>query len=497
MNPKLQQKIELIILTLLILLQVTYFFGILPEDLDFIKKFISWAAIGYLFIKASPSNILFGHKKPRFDLAIILTYFLFIVKDLIEYARVAIEETIIFHKPYSFLLSNAVLIEKNFFYLGAILLLFISLYMALKFEIKKPSFMAVLHETGIPPKKISKFTLRFISIFLVLVAFFIIIFNLAIEWLSIALEAPLTVIAILLYLFVVIRYHREFHTQHFIYKIGHAGEKFYEDFIKMFHYKKTLYLGVMGLLALHLLTDIGNFIIPYITGLKYPLYFAQLGPGHTPLISLLIQDLPSIQGIGTIALTLTYLFNAIAMLFLLLLPALVWYRFFKGRPLHASRTSLALVFSSLLTFSLTPAFFIKKISLEGLAGVDIRTQSILSSHSVIDFLIRDKITAITIVAALSILLGSIIWLMEYNKKIKKDTFIIAVLMGMIFFAFYIYSYFISLYQYYINTIIFLLSSSEFLIAFYFVLFAMLTIVFYIGGYLFFIYEVFKRHFFRE
>lgn len=497
MNPRLQQKIELSLLALFIILHITDFLEVLPGDLDFIKKLISWTALGYLFVKASLSTILLGYKKPRFDAAIILTYFLFITKNLVSYIKVSVEEAQIFEKLYSFVLTHSVVIEKYSFYLGAILLIFISLYMALRFGIRQPSFMAVLHEIGPPAQNMKEFSVRSISFLLVLVAFFITVFNLATEWLAIALDAPLVVIGILVYLFLVIRYHKKFHPSHFIYKIGHIGESFYENFIRLFHYKETLYLGVMGLLALHLLTDLGHFILPYLTGLKDVLYFGHLGPGHTPLLQLLREDISSTKLIGDISIILVYFLNAIAMIFLLVLPAFAWYRFFKGRPLHVSRTTLALVSSSLLCFALMPVFSIKKISIKGLAGVDIVTKSILSSPSITGILLSNRVTAIIIVAALALLSGIIIWLLEYSQTIEKDFFIILTLIGFLFFGFYIFYYFISLYQYYIDTIILLLRSSEWLIAFYFVLFAMMTILFYVGGYIFFLYEVFKRHFFVE
>ncbi len=495
MDPKIAGKIEITLLTFIIVLHILDFLEVLPGDLDFIKKLISWTALGYLFIKASLSTILVGYKKTRFDTAVILTYFLFMVKALIGYVKVAVEEARLFEKFYSFLLTNIVLIEKYSFYLGGILLIFISLYMALRFEIQQPSFMSILHEIGPPAQNIKELIIRFTSFLLVLVAFFIIFFNLAAEWLAIALDAPLTVIGIFIYIFVIVRHHEKFHPTHFIYRIGHIGETFYERFIQMFHYKQTLYLGIMGLLALHLLTDIGNFIIPYIIGLKDVLYFGQLGPGHTPLIYLLIQDTSSTKLIGDIALILTYLFNAIAMLFLLILPTFVWHRFFTRKPLHVSRNSLSLVFSSLLCFGLAPAFFIKRVSIKGLAGVDILTKSILSSPSLIDSLIKDRTTAIITVASLSIIFGLVLWILEFSKTIEKDAFMVAVLIGLVYFAVYISYYFISLYQYYTDTIIFLLKSSEFFLSFYFILFAMITLLFYVGGFLFFIYEFFKRHFF--
>jgi len=494
MNPRLQQKIEITLLTLLIILHILDFLEVLPGDLDFIKKLISWTALGYLFIRASLSTILVGYKRSRFDTVIVLTYFLFMVKDLMGYVQVAIEEAHLFEKFYSFLITNVALIEKYSFYLAGILLIFISLYMALRFEIRQPSFMAVLHEVGPPAQNTKELIIRFISFLLVLVAFFIIFFNLAAEWLAIALDAPLAVIGILTYLFIIVRHHDKLNPTNFIYKIGHLGETFYKRFIETFHYKQTLYLGIMGLLALHLLTDVGNFIIPYIIGLKDILYFGQLGAGHTALIYLLIKDMSSTKIIGDISLILGYFFNAIAMLFLLILPTFVWYRYFTGRALNVSRTPLALVFSSLMCFALAPAFFIRRINIKGLAGVDILTKSILNSTSLIDTIIKTRTTAIITVVILSIIFGLIIWILEFNKTIEKDVFIVAVLIGVVYFGVYISYYFISLYQYYINTIIFLLKSSEFLLSFYFILFAMLTILFYVGGYLFFIYEVFKRHF---
>ena len=495
MNVKFQKIIEMFFLVTIILLQITDFLEILPGDLDYVKKIISWVLLGYLFVKVSISTILFGHKKIRFDVGIVLVYFLFIFKDMTRYAQVAIEEAFLLKKLYFFLITYSVLIEKYSFYLGGLLLLFIALYMALKFEIRKPSFMSFLHETGKPPKEKGKFLIRFISMYLVLVAFFILIFNLATEWLAIALDAPLTMTTILVYFFIIVRHHDKFNPKHFIYKMGHVGEKFYEKFIEMFHYQKSLYLGIMGLLALHLLTDIGNFIIPYLIGLKDVLYFGHLGTGHTPLIHLLIDDISYIGGIDIIALVLTYLFNIVAMLFLLILPTFIWYRFFKKRLLHVSGILLASVFSSLLCFVLMPAFYINKIGVRGLVGVDIITQSILKSTSLINLLIADRLTSILVVAILCLILGLVIYLLDFNKKIWKDTFIVIVLAGLLFFGFYIFYWFMSSYQYYINAIIFLFESKEFFITFYFVLFAMISVLFYIGGYLFFVYEVFKRHFF--
>lgn len=497
MGRKLEKNIELALLSILIIFEVAEFFGILPGDLEFIEKTVSWIALAYLFVKASLSSILFGYKKARFDIAIVFAYLLFVIKDIIRCAEVVIEEPVLLREFYSFVIGSSLIIEKYFFYTGGILLIIISLYVAMKIEVKKPSLMAVIHETGKPPEEIKDWAVRFTTIFLVLVAFFVVVFNLAAEWLAIALDTPLIVAGILLYLFVVIRHHKRFNTRQFIYKVGRFGEDFYSNFVRMFHYKKTIYLGVMGLLALHLLTDMGTFIVPYIIGLKETMYVGNLGAGHTPLAALLAEDVYSVNWAGAVVLVAAYLLNAVAIIFLLVLPAWIWYRFFRKRPLHVSRTFLAWIFSSLLAALLAPAFFIERITLKDMAGVDILTQSILKSSSIIDFLIKDRMTAIGVAVLVSIAIGMVIWFLEFNKKIKKDIFIIAILIGLLFFGFYIYYYFISVYQYYIAAIISLIKLHEFLIVLYFILFAMFAIMFYIGGYALFVYEVFRRHFFRH
>ncbi|MBU1005350.1 MAG: hypothetical protein KJ561_05975 [Nanoarchaeota archaeon] len=494
MESKTEKRIELFLLLIIVILQVMDFLGLLSGDADFAKKILSWVGFGYIFIKASLSTMLFGNKKPKFDLIIILSYFLLTIKDLVKAASVGLEEVHLLEETYIFIVNNSAIIEKYSFYLGAIIILFLALRAALKFEIKRPSLMAVLHETGKPSKK--TFIIRFLSIFTVLVAFFIIVFNMCTEWLAVALDAPLAVIGIFFYLFVIVRYHKHLSPNNIIHKIGSFGEEFYEKFIEMFHSKKGLSLGIMGLLALHLLTDVGHFIIPYITTLKSTFYFGHLGTGHDPLFYLFLEDMKSSRGIELIALITAYILNLIAMLFLLILPTFVWYRFFKKKLLHVSKTTLALVFSSLLCFLLTPAFFIKRITGSALAGVDLQTKSILSSSSFINWIIPDRITSIIIVAALAITLGIITWLLEHNKKIEKDMFIIAVIIGLSFFGFYIYYYFMSLCSYYIQTIIYLATSKEILLLLYFALFALTTIAFYIGGYIFFIYEIFKKHWFR-
>ena len=47
---------------LFIILNLLDFFNIIPNDLDFFKKLLSWSIIAYIFYKVSPTKIFIGNK---------------------------------------------------------------------------------------------------------------------------------------------------------------------------------------------------------------------------------------------------------------------------------------------------------------------------------------------------------------------------------------------------------------------------------------------------
>ena len=94
------------------------------------------------------------------------------------------------------------------------------------------------------------------------------------EWLAVAIDAPLAVIGIFSYLFFIIKHHEKFHVDSFLFKMGNFGEEFYERFIDMFHSRSGIILGISGMLVLHLFTDALSFIVPYIFVFRDILYFS-------------------------------------------------------------------------------------------------------------------------------------------------------------------------------------------------------------------------------
>lgn len=484
------------ILLIFIILQVADFFELIPGDLDFLKKLHSWVLIGYLFYRVALTKILLGAHNPHLDVLVIITYFLFSVKNLTGVAIGGVEDASFFKNFFEWVISHAPIVEKTAFVAAGYILILSSAYMAWKIPLRPKSLIGVLHEAGPLPKKMKTAITRFFIIIGILLTFFITVFNLFNEWLAIGVDAPLVVVGILVYLFIVVRYHKHFHTDHFVHKIGNIGEDLYERFIELLSQKKRVYLFVMGLLALHLITDIGNFIIPYIVSIKEALYFSQLGPGHTPFFQLLSKDILSSTILESAIIILIYIANIVGLLFLLFLPSFIWYRGFTGHKSHFPRWVNALVLGSLLAMIAAPAVSLQRIGGEGLVGVDIITKSIKSSGLFLDRFIKERSTQLIAIGASFAALLLIFFLASSRPGGNALLFKANVAAGLLFFAYYIGIFFIDVSLYYLQTMDLLVSWGQWFIVAFFLFFWAINIMLYAGGYLLFLYEVKKRKLLR-
>lgn len=472
------ERIEEIILACIIILNIFDFFEILPGELDYIKKIISWTALGYLLYDASLTKIFFGVKHRKADLLLILTYFMLILKNFITYALAAREETEHLAFFYTFIISYAHIIERYSLYIGGAALIILSAYVAYRFNIFSPSLMHVIHEEGPRPRTFGKFLIRFMMVFLVFIGFFTIVFNLMMEWLAIAVDAPLLMLAILFYIFKA----KDFGPETFLYKLGTVGEGFYERFIQLFHSKKRIFLGISGMLVLHLLTDIGNFIVPHVTGLHDVLYFAQFDPKtHTPILSHMISDLDLAGSMAHVSQILyLYVTNVFAMLFLLITPSFLWYVLFYEKKININDAILGIFGAAIISFFMAPIFRITSIGSESIVGVDIQTQSALVT----------SYPAATI-TLISLAVGILVYAFTHIKFVKNIYIVTSISVCMLFMGYYIYNFFTDITSYYLNNIIVLLQSSEIFLGVFLFFMFMITIVFYIGGFGLFIVEVIK------
>ncbi|MBW2965459.1 hypothetical protein KY363_08435, partial [Candidatus Woesearchaeota archaeon] len=380
---KLEIGFEEIVLAMLILFEILDFFAAIPPIMEFAEKVIAIITMCYLFYKASMTKIVFGVKDRKHDMIIIIAYLLLSLKTVVGFVISSMHEKSIVTGIYTWIVQNADTIEKAGFWIGGLALLAVS-YVLVHEKIKKPCILSIIHETR-SAETASQKLVRFISNYITLTAIFVVVFTLAIEWLAMTVDAPILMIILFFYLFVIVKRGKGMKTESFLKKVSEASENFYERFISLFHSRRTIGVAITGLLVLHLLIEIGNFIIPYTTGIMYPKYFAQMGTGHLPLGTLAAQDFAAASGAaGHIGVMLVYILNVLAILMLFFGPAYAWTMLYAKRERKKADLKKAsdipnviwLFFGSLAMFIMLPVFRMSRVGSGMLVGADITTQQI-------------------------------------------------------------------------------------------------------------------------
>ncbi len=487
----LHKVIEQVILIGLILLNVLEFIGVLPGEVELVKMIISITGLAYVLYRASLTDIFFGNKKKRIDLVIIVAYMLLITNKFVQFTHAAGERATLFKPFFRFILDYYTVIELTGFFIGTILLILISIYVTKNVKILEPSILDVFK----PKRKIGKFFITLV----VVVGFHLIFFSLLMEWLSLILDASLVVLAVFLYVFKIHDFGKTQGREVVLNKIAEFVENFVEEFTLLFHSKRTIFLGISALLVLHLITDVGAFILPYNLGTE-TVYQTSFREGHENFIDLFQADKLMINDkTEQILLFFGYLFNTIATLFLFIFPAFIWYILYLNTINNEKNTIqfpdilMSFFYSSLVYFFFLPTYifsYIRADYVKNLLGVDIQTKSILASAN-----------SLVLISGIALTVFVGVWVLSKINFFKNLLFIIMSLGVIVFFGFYIYNFFVSFYFYYVDYLQSLAVSlfehslsfmhlAQIYLFFFNALFLFITILFYVGGYLSFLRSVF-------
>lgn len=477
------------IIVFLILLNLISFFELIPDYLDFFKKIIDWTLMGYLVYKVSLTNIFFGKRSRKIDIFLIIAYLFLMFKSLLNWAHTAYsaEASQLIRELSLFFLNNEGFLSILSFLIGSLILVFLAFYSCLFLQFRAPSIIEILHSRGYVKKDLKSVVSRFFKVLIIFFGFFVIVFNLLFEWIAIVVDSSLAVIAIIIYVFFFIRYSKRFNTNTFIYKVGEFGETFYENVISQFRRRSTLLLGISGMLVLHLLTDFGIFIIPYLVKFKDVFYFHALNGSHSPIFSLILQDIANRNVADIILILLIHIFNIISIILLLIIPALLWYFIYSGKILRIKRWYLTLFFITISAFILMPSFSIIEINNPGVVGVDIQSQSIFSSNFAFNSLFKLDLTIF-----FCFFLGLLALIFSHFEKIEKALTLILIAFSQYFFGYYIYHYFLNIFQYHIAIIKTFLTTTSIYFGLLFILLLLIQIFFYVGGFIIFQYEIIKK-----
>ena len=316
---------------LFILLNILDFFNYLPLDIDFFKKLLSWSIIAYIFYKLSVTKIFIGKKIKKYDLLFILGFSLMsIVKSLALYTSQGI------YKPEQYYIFNYILtpisnlnpvnLINNSFILGLILIIFLSIFLIKNNKVNKNSFLGSFYFND------------YLILILFAIFFGLIIFNIFMEWFALAVDSVILVLGLIFYLFKYFHDHSKNKYSNYLRVISNTGNNFYNKLILTFSNRKTIFIGISFLLTIHLLVDVGVYMIPYSIGTQNTLYFDSLNVEgvveHTPLFnffnfenSQIFKDLNSTDNsILLFIVILIYLISSFLIISIMILPFYVLYK---------------------------------------------------------------------------------------------------------------------------------------------------------------------------
>jgi len=465
-----------LILLVLITFDVLGFLGFLPSSLELVDKLASWVLLGLLFYHLSITKLLFGQRLKKYDLLILVSYLLFVMKNLMTLLEDLIHHELVFKHFFELVVENGVYIELFSFYIAGLILLVIALILSLTTEIKNTGAMGLIHEVGRPPEEIFKRLERFVLVFVALNFFYLVVFNLIVEWLGFVADDTITVVSLILVIYLIFKHLQKIKVTNFLDKVADMADGFYEHVIDSIHTKR-FYLLLIGLLIMHLITDVVVFILPLFIGSTEIQYLGHF-EGQLSVFHYMFEIISStIPVLDKFVFSSIYVLNLLAVLLLAVLPLILWYVLYTLKKEKFPLWFIVLFFVSVSVLVLVPAFSFEAIGEAGVAGVNLIVHDLSEDFSISIYLI---IGVILTMAFLSFVV---------THYYKKAAIFSMLLVFALLFSLYIYFFFSSIANYYISGIIGLFTVGHALLSAYFLLFLIIEIIFYVGGTLYFFYEM--------
>jgi hypothetical protein len=383
---------------------------------------------------------------------------------------------------YNTVVDNAAMLQTWSLIIGFAILFLVSFFASYTIPVRQPSVLSVLHEEGKPH------LLRPFWVLLLLVGFFVMVFNLLFEWMTITNDAPLLVLGGMT-LFVLYIVHHTFRFDSFIEHIGAIGGDFYGKVTHLFMAQRTILLGISGFLVLHLITDIGNFIAPSLFGWYTTLYQTQAPGSHDTVVSMVMSSLGTSTSQNALIIA-AYVLSIAGILLLLALPAIIWCKIFKMRTSEGqhlpdwSKWQIGLSLAAVTVYFLVPVFTFSSLGGGDLIGVNITSNPIAAAD------VPRVMMALGIgfgIFVLCVVLGMI------NDYVRRVLMLGPFGVTIVFFAIYIYHYFSSSFVYFSQLLVEILREGIASYAVLPMLFAIFgfTVFFFIAGFFSFLYEIWR------
>lgn len=426
------------------------------------------------FDEGNISKVLFGINHKDLDLLAIFSFVALSFRDMISFVIGPDPANIFFGS----VVQNLVLIDKISFFIGALLLIIVSVFIASKIESNKPSFLKLFHKA---PKKIDTPLLirRFLLVFFFLSAIFLFIFSPALKLSMLMSSYNILLLIAAAYCFILIFDFKKKDRKIIPYRIKEHSDNFYDNFIKLFYDKSKISMAIGGIFVFNVFVNFMLFMIPYFLG------NAVVG-SSMPLSQLLLEDVSSAYDNGMLmiaAIIVVYILNILCFTALMFSPAIIWHKLFKRRDYNINEILFCIFIFSAVVFMMVPIFkIIPSGSRSQMIGMDIITDPVY-----------DGTARIYLALIAGLILGVMAYIFCRDKMAKKSMVGLALVFIDTFIGIYLVYYVISIFSAYIKNFYFAYSNGNFLASIFFTIFLIISVIFYFAGFIAFVVETIKEY----
>lgn len=260
-------------------------------DVDFFKKILSWSLIFYLFANLSLTKIITGFKNKSYDILLLIAYSFVVFPSILNFYLNNVDFEL--YNIFSFIINNSfqnLITEFSLFVLnfGIVIIAVVSILIFLNLPIHKESFIGSF---SINPYNYFSNIFKLLLIIGFNLFFVFTFFKFFMEWFALAIDAALILLGLLYYVYIYIfKHEKELRLDSFLKDIVNSGNAFFKQLILYLQDKKTFFIAISLLITIHLVVDIGVYLIPFSTGIDNGLYNV-LNDDNSPLKPLLgIED---------------------------------------------------------------------------------------------------------------------------------------------------------------------------------------------------------------
>jgi len=474
MNAK---HVVLLLLGIITLLSVLSFLQLLPVGGEFVLRVLGITFMFYVLYRARIMYVIFGEERRWANVLLLGTCALASARTLVS----ALTEPS-FDNLVTVVLEalTASIDDATMYAIAGVLFLCLGALFASRLHVRKPSVMAMIGESGLPRTPYQSIV-RTILIAILLSAFYIVVFDITLQWWGVILQTASIVIIVGILIGQTLRHPKaRISLGDFLLAIEDIDSFYYTKLVRLMHSRATILFGVAALLVFFPLSDLGVFLVPYTLNVPNGAFEQLAEPRlHSPLSALAYESALALGGVEAAAAVVAYVLNAVGAIMVLLLPALLWLRMFRKRTLTLSPLGSAVFIACALCFLLAPAFALERLSetTTTMVGVDIQTRPLTDQPVVAAVLI-------------SVAAGIVTYLLA--RRLTVLVSLVVVLLSLAFLARYVLLYFTDVWNDLLqNALVFLngAGSVNFIAGALFLSFLAMSVLFYVGALASYLYEV--------